>query len=457
MGMETPELQDLVDAPNERLDAEYKAWLGLSDRAAQAELAKDLCALANHGSGYVVFGIANDMTSAGEPPDQAGPYDQDSLSGIVKRFLTPAFQIQVYKVKSARTGITHPVVWVPSHGEVPVCSIRAGPHNGGKPVGIEQVTHYTREPGPASVPATTPEHWRPIIRRCVRHDRRALLDGIEPLLRSPGTPVPEPGEVLQLWHDAAREQFLRIVDGDPASDLLKCAHYQLSYRIGVAGGERLDMGGLVHELRKMGYEVRQSITINSGLPMFDIAHEQEFMPRSTFDARLGEGEFLECAPGRADGSRPPLWNFWRISPAGIATIVRGYQEDQYHDGGSMSGQDHGTRFWLRGMAGKIAEVIHHARVFAERFETPETLWIRAEWRGLEGRELWEPGNPFVASLSGTARDDRRVVARTAPVAGLAERWPALTAEMLSPVLRLFDPSGSISERNVRTWLEEIAR
>lgn len=453
--METSGLQDLVDAPNERLDVEYKAWLDLGDRAVQADLAKHLCALANNGSGYFVFGIADDMTSAGEPPEQAGPYDRESLSGIVKRFLAPAFQVEVYPVKSAGTGITHPVVWVPSHGEVPVCSKRAGPHNDGKPVGIEQVTHYTREPGPASVPATTSEHWGPIIQRCVRHDRRALLDSIEPLLRLPGKPVPEPGEMLRLWHDAAHERFLGIVDGDPASDLLRRAHYQLSYRIGVAGGEELDMGGLVHELRKMGNEVRQAI--DSGLPMFNIAHEQEFMPRSTFDERLGEDEILECAPGSGDGSRAPLWDFWRVAPSGLATIVRGYQQDHFHGWSASSGLDHGTWFWLRGMAGEIAEVIHHARAFADRFEAPEMLSIRAELRGLEGRKLGEPGNPLVALRSGTARDDRRVVARTAPVAGLGERWPALTAEMLSPVLRLFDPTGSISERDVWSWLEESVR
>ena len=122
--MENPELQDLVDAPRERLDAEYKAWLDLDDKAVRAELAKHLCALANHGCGYVVFGIADDMTSAGEPPAQAGPYNRDSLSGIVKRYLTPAFQVEVYEVKSARTGVTHPLVWVSSHEAVPVRSRR---------------------------------------------------------------------------------------------------------------------------------------------------------------------------------------------------------------------------------------------------------------------------------------------------------------------------------------------
>ena len=47
--MDHPQLQDLVDAPMERLDVEYKAWLDLDDREVQADLARHLCAIANHG------------------------------------------------------------------------------------------------------------------------------------------------------------------------------------------------------------------------------------------------------------------------------------------------------------------------------------------------------------------------------------------------------------------------
>ena len=453
--MENPELNDLVDAPRERLDAEYKAWLDLADKAVQAKLAKHLCALANHGSGYVVFGIADDMTSAGEPPDPAGPYDRDSLSGIVKRYLTPAFQVEVYEVKSARTGVTHPVVWVPSHKEVPVCSRRAGPHKGGKPVGIEQGTHYIREPGPASVPATTPEHWRPIIRRCVRHDRRALLDGIEPLLRMPGRPVPQPGELLKRWHDAAHRKFLEIVGDDPGASLLRRANYQLSYRIGLASGEQLEMGGLVDELRKIGNDVRQFV--NSGLPMFEIAYSGDFMPHSTFDPHFGEDEFLESDPMSADGRHLMSWDFWRVSPGGMAMIVRAYQEDRFHAWSSTVGSAPGTWFWLRWMAREIAEIIRHALAFAERFETPETLSIRAEWLGLRDRRLKDPEDPLVWMRSGIARDDRRVFAKTVPIAGLAEGWPALTAEMLSPVRRLFDANESVSARDVQNWPGKFTR
>ena len=49
-GMDHSELQDLVNAPRERLDVEYKAWLNLKDREVQAGLARHLCALANHGA-----------------------------------------------------------------------------------------------------------------------------------------------------------------------------------------------------------------------------------------------------------------------------------------------------------------------------------------------------------------------------------------------------------------------
>lgn len=454
--MEHPQLQELVDAPRERLDVEYKAWLNLDDKEVKAELAKHLCALANHGGGFVVFGIANDMTPVGQTPPEAGPYDQDRLSAIVRRFLVPEFQVTVHEVTASDTGITHPVVWVPSRESVPVCSRRSGPKKEGKAVGIEEVTHYTRTPGPQSVPATTPEHWRPIIRRCVLHDRRALLAGLEPLLRSSSNPVSEPGEALRRWHEAAHRKFLEAAEGDRHGELLKRAHYQLSYRIEVAGDEQLDMAGLIDELRRIGSEVMQFV--NSGWPMFCILNTNDLMPRSTVDASLGEEEFLEVDLVTADATQFSLADFWRLSPCGMATIVRAYHEDRVTDWGYAGELDPGTSFWLWGMAREIAEMIHHARAVAERFEAPETVSFRAEWVGLKGRLLWDPENPLLARMrSRTAHDDRRVFAKTVPVAGLAESWPQLTAEMLLPVLRVFDANESLSAQDIRTWSEKFRR
>ena len=166
--MDNRELQELVDVPRERLDVEYKTWLDLDNRETRAKLARHLCALANFGGGFVVFGINDDMTNAGAPSPEAGPYDPDTVSGIVERYLTPAFQVDVYEVASAITGRMHPVVWIPSHDAQPICSARGGPQRNGVPVGIAQATYHTRAPGPKSVP----------------HHQAGLVDADYPALRS---------------------------------------------------------------------------------------------------------------------------------------------------------------------------------------------------------------------------------------------------------------------------------
>ena len=122
--MDRRELRELVDTPRERLDVEYKAWMDLRDGSVRAKVARHLCALANHGGGHLVFGINDDMTPSGARPVSGSPYDQDTLTGIVKRYLVPAFQVRVHEVP-ASSGVVHPVVWVPPHGTVPICSKRS--------------------------------------------------------------------------------------------------------------------------------------------------------------------------------------------------------------------------------------------------------------------------------------------------------------------------------------------
>ena len=448
--MDTPELQELVNAPRERLDVEYKAWLDLGDRQASAKLARHLCALANFGGGFLVFGIDDDMTPAGPRPAGAGPYDQDTLSGIVKRYLTPAFQVAVYEVISVTTKTTHPVVWVPSHEAIPVCSARGGPEIGGKPVGIVTGMHYTRAPGPESVAITRPELWAPVIRRCVLHERRALLAGLEPMLRAPGPPAADPDSPFRRWHEAAYGRFLEVVDGKGAGEWLKRAHYQFSYEIVVADGERLEMSGFLEQARQMSQEVLR--LVDPGWTMFWVFDGEELQPRSATDGALRDEEFLECS--LEDAGEMMLPDFWRMSPTGSATIVRPYREDRRKLGAEFRA---GTWFWPFLMAREIAELIAHARAFAERFEAPETVSFRAEWRGLKGRRLKDPDDSFVELRGGAAEDDLRAVTRTIPVASLTAGWPELTADMLSAVLRLFDPRHSVSAAEIREWSKRFRR
>ena len=299
------------------------------------------------------------------------------------------------------------------------------------------------------MPISKPDLWTPIIRRCVLHERQALLVGLEPLLRAPGRPVAERDAPLRRWHDAGHRKFLELADSDDEAEQLKRAHYQFSYQIAVADGQQLDMAGFVDELRRMGYEVLQ--LVRSSWPMFHIFDVIELLPRSTSDRGLGEDEFLECNLMNTDSRGPGLSDLWRVSPAGMATFVRAYQEDRLHQWNANAGLDPGTWLWPYHLASEIAAAIRHARAFAERFEAPETVSFRAEWRGLEGRMLKDPNHPWAEMGGGATNEDSRVVARTVPAAELAEGWPKLTADMLSSVLRMFDPNRSVSAEQIQTW------
>ena len=450
--MDNPELREFVDAPRERLDVEYKAWLDLNDNETRAKLARHLCALTNFGGGYLVFGINNDMTPAGSCPPAAGPHHQDTFSGIIKRYLNPAFQVAVYEVNSDMTGATHPVVWVPSHEAVPVCSTRDGPHTDRKPVGIMQGTHYTRAPGPESVAVATPELWAPIIRRCVLHERTALLAGLGPLLRSPSRPVAEPDDPLRLWHDAAHRRFLELADVDPMADQLKRAHYQFSYQLNVIDRDQLEMAELLGHLRSMGHEVQD--LVDPGWTMFWVFDVPELAPRSTADPALGDAELLECSLISPDVVEMTLPDFWRVAPTGMATLIRPYREDRRNLGPEYRA---GTWFWPYVMAREIAEVIRHARAFAERFEAPESVSFRAEWRGLRDRTLKDPNDPLLRWQGQPAQSDSRIVTTTVPVAHLTSRWPNITADMLSTVMRIFDATLSISPQEILNWSKRFRR
>src|SRR5258708_166884 len=145
--MADADLQDLVDNPIERLHVELKSWLDLKDKIVRANVARHICALSNHGGGYIVFGFSNDRTPDTVLPD-VSRYTTDEFSGIAKRYLSPAPQCIAHEVISAG-GQVHVVLWIPSHGPTPVCAVGSGPHDkAGAPQGIAAGVHYHRATGP---------------------------------------------------------------------------------------------------------------------------------------------------------------------------------------------------------------------------------------------------------------------------------------------------------------------
>ena len=440
-------LRELIDLPQERVDVEYKAWVDLRDGSARAKVARHLCALANHGGGHLVFGINNDMTPSGPRPDTTVPYDQDTLTGIVKRYLVPAFQVTVREV-AAPSGIIHPIVWVPPHGAVPICCKRSGPDEATGSRAITQGTHYVRAPGPASEPVTTPELWAPIIRRCVLHERQALLSAIDAALR-PATQSVDPDTTLLQWHEAGRRAFLEVAAQDPDASKIKQAHFQLSYRIATARGEGLGMLGFVDELRLMAHEVRQ--LVYTGWPMFVLFDDPQLRPRSVTDEASGVDESLQCRFLGADRQAGGIPELWRASPKGLATLVRAYYLEDFSGWVDPRRLAPATWLWPEGVARDLAELIRHALAFSQRLETAETVSFRAEWWGLKGRRLDAPQAPLLRSRHGFAEDDSCVATTTVPIAELGQGWRSLTATLLSRVLRMFDARASVSSEQIDAW------
>jgi hypothetical protein len=430
------ELQDLVDDPNETLDFEYKSWLDLGDSAARADLARHIAALANHGGGAIVFAFT-DAT----PPQFAGPNpypkvvcDRDTVAGIVKKYLEPTFQCDVLMIRSA-VGNEHPVIVVPAHGAVPICSKASGPEVSGKPSGITQGTYYTRKPGPESAPITSSVDWAPIIRRCAMHDRASVLSAINAALIGSGSGGSSIEETLNQFHEATHTAFLKDAQRKTTLPELAKWHYQLSYAIDRADRQELDLNYLPNALRQVNSEVRD--LVRTGWSMMHVFDRPDIAPYFNSDAATGQGdkEFLECALLRDPEPRVNAADMWRVTPSGMTTLIRTYWEDDL-ELNAANRRKPGTWFSPNMLALSLAEFIRHARGYAERFESPTTVSFRCEWRGLEGRHVDDPFGPW--SRHPPASTGHRIKSGTWPVTTLTSDWPGIVANLGAPVARMFD-------------------
>jgi predicted HTH transcriptional regulator len=130
-----------------------------ADNEVRAKLARHIAALANYGGGYLVFGI-DDKTRKplGATEFDLKLFDQNAISGIVRKYLEPRLQVLVEQVQ--HEGVIYPVVVVPSHGARPVVAIADGPRDArDRPVGVRLGIIYIRAAGPESAPIRNIDDW----------------------------------------------------------------------------------------------------------------------------------------------------------------------------------------------------------------------------------------------------------------------------------------------------------
>jgi len=444
MASSTTELQDLVDDPTERLDAEYKSWLDFDDHVARANTARHIAAIANNGGGYLIFGITDHREFAGPNPFAENAVDHDSISAIVKKYLEPAFQCDVRIVKST-VGNLHPVVFIPPHGASPICAKANGPMVDGKPKGIIAGAYYTRKPGPASEAITAPHDWAPIIRRCALHERAAILGAIDSAIRGgrvgDGTfvaSVPTTEDRLKTWHDAAKAAFLRevrdhaTVASPDTWPRLSELFFQFSYTIHRADGAVIEHAALQEILRQVNNET--TAFSQPGSWLFYPYTRDTISPRFTVDPATGsdDDDFLEVSLIRAGDESTFAPTFWRVSSDGRATIVDRYVEDQ-SDWCRQLRREVGSWMSPGYLVRSLAELVRHARGFSERFDSAVYVAFRCEWNGLKGRQVFDPMAHWRARRP--AVDDRRVSTGSWPVAALTSDWATIVADLAAPVLR----------------------
>jgi len=150
-------------------------------------------------------------------------------------------------------------------------------------------------------------------------------------------------------------------------------------------------------------------------------------------------------PERSDGTGPDLLetnlidngqfrtslpDFWRVSPDGRASLVRGYREDIRLD-------DPGR--WLSPMTvlRETTELVRHARAFARRFPTATAVSFRCTWLGLHGREISDLDPSVYWSPGKIAAADKRITNGEWTVVQLNADWAKVVADLGCPILALF--------------------
>jgi hypothetical protein len=438
--MTNTELQDLIDNPRETLAVELKRWLDLNDKRNRANVARQICALTNHGGGYLIFGFNNDGSVDMSGADLAR-YTADTFSGIAKAYLNPPPQC-ITTVETSTAGNQHVIVQVPPHRTSPVCAIADGPQdNKGNPQGIVSGTHYHRATGPESAPVNTQAAWQPIIHRCVVNEREALLSSLAAIIRLPQAhgeiQAIEPVDRLRRWHQQNHSEYMEMLHERKQNWPVRIEdnHYQLSYEL-KPPGKAISGSSLIEELGRVSSEVRD--TVWTGWSMFYPFNRPEIAPY--FYLIQSGGKDVEVVEANLVGrlvSPNSVPDFWRISRDGLATIIRPYREDR--DNGQQSPRELAPGTWLYPyiLVREIAEVLRHARALAKLFPKAETVALCGTWYGLKDRRIDSP-TAIAFNPDRVARVPTRTIQGEWSLPDLLDQWPEIASSLASDITRLFD-------------------
>lgn len=420
-------LADLLLEPREDLNIEIKNWLGLrNDEPAKATFAKAALAIANHGGGFIILGLTETdqgfVEAPGRPPTLDG-YSQDLINGIVQRYADPAFHCRVEMVARGDQGV-FPVVVVPGDHRSPVRARRGGPHGNT----VKDNAIYVRKPGPKSEEPMNGADWDALLTRCLNNRRDDLLDQMRALILgvAPAPAQPIGPAKLDQWIEQCLTRWGALVADLPADAPESCPHgyYFVAYEI--AGDLQTVPPGQLPQL------LQRSVVRHTGWPPFWYPTRQGITPYpidGLVECWLG-GDTNPSAFSQRDASHA---DFWRISPDGLAFLLRGYQED------GLQGRAPGTLFDVTLPVWRVGEILLHAESLARNMvDGPATLTFSARYTGLAGRTLTSVSGMRAMFEDRTARQDAVDLRTTVETAAIGPNLPEIVHPLLAPLYALFD-------------------
>ena len=438
-----PDFGQALEFANENLEVEFKRSLPLNDPVEKAKLAKEICALANQGGGWIVLGREDDGTYPNTLPIEVADVDQDQINQIAAAYLQPAPHCTVSTQQPDGVDFAVPVIWVPSCGTSPVCGKKNGPNDQrGRTQGVAKGVHYIRKAGPVSAPIETPDDWQDVVRRCVLADKTSLLGALSTMIEQPR---PASETEAQSVFDADFEHMV---------DLWKKGAQEHPYKVDLANsfvafGFHLVNADLVEIDQLRECLLRRPHIPHGGYDFFENRHKS----RHPFVFEIADHAGLECRLNTTDFDQRAIW---RLSEALSGAEVISYCEDTEWIKSAVEGRPSVT--WDRGQHISIAKQITTVSCFlvrvkqiADNFNFAGDVRIRVLFSGLNGRNLKSPDPKVPYHLDFRACQNTKKVDFVLNVADLAaETRSSAIAKIIQPMNKLTQGPQVTAETVVKT-------
>lgn len=420
-------LQDLLAYPQESLEIEVKGWLNISLEEDKANLAHAMLALANHGGGFVIIGLAeqNGVWQPATPrPSGLSLYTQDRVNGIISSYAEPPFHCMVHHVPHPSNGDIFPIIEVPGGHKTPIRAKKDGPNF--KHVRIN--TYYIRRPGPSSEPPQSGMEWDELINRCVRSAKDELLESIRVILTGG---IQKPNEIedntkdsFNNWIKYSRERWeilKKEVLPDETPSRFSHGIWTVSYFI---------LGNIKKTVLKDLLEILSKVAgRETGWPPWWVPTRKEIAPYiydNNIECWLAEKGVLK-EPAHSD--------FWLASPQDKMFLLRGYQEDSNPDQ-----IEPGKIFDLTLPVWRVGECLLHAERLANTIaEGQASIMFEVTWEGLFNRVLKTWANQRRVLVEERYSKQNAVTSTTIiPADSISSNLPEIVRELTTPLYESFE-------------------